>query len=77
MTLSPPKGEIHDNNALINVDGLGALTSVGLDLYITENIVLPDCEACNLLDQLTSGPVSIDVHTNLDDTCTPVPTNCP
>ncbi len=38
---------------------------------------LPDCEACEVLDQLTSGPTSIDVHDNLDDLCTPVPANCP
>ena len=36
-----------------------------------------DCEACDLLDQLTTGPTAIDVHDNLDDTCTPVPANCP
>jgi len=50
---------------------------LGNELLITENLFLPDCEACDLLDQLTTGPASIDVHDNLDDTCTPVPTNCP
>ena len=68
---------IHDNDALTNLDGLSALTSVGRDLNIFDNAALPDCEVCDLLDQLTSGPTSIDVHDNLDDSCTPVPANCP
>ncbi len=68
---------IAGNNALTNLDGLSALTSVFDDVIIFENIVLPDCEACDLLDQLTSGPNSIDVYDNLDDSCTPVPDNCP
>ena len=37
---------------------------------------LPDCEVCDLLDQITSGPTSTYVLGNLDDTCTPVPANC-
>jgi hypothetical protein len=41
------------------------------------NYVLPDCQICALLDQLTSGPWSINVVGNLDDSCTPVPGNCP
>jgi hypothetical protein len=44
---------------------------------ITGNSTLPDCEACDLLDQVTSGPISPSVNNNLDDTCTPVPDNCP
>jgi hypothetical protein len=46
-------------------------------LHAYNNDVLPDCEVCDLLDQLTSAPTSIDVHDNLADTCTPVPTGCP
>ena len=46
-------------------------------INIEYNYALPDCEACDLLDQLTSGPSAIDVHNNLDDACTPVPVNCP
>ena len=93
---------IYDNDALTNLDGLGALASVGgglssilqnaaltslnglsgitsvsgtLEIY--GNYVLPDCEACDLLDQITSGPTTLNVGNNLDDTCTPVPENCP
>jgi hypothetical protein len=48
-------------------------------LAITLNGSLPDCEVCELLDQLTLGPIymNMDVHNNLDDSCTPVPSNCP
>jgi len=69
--------EILFNAALTNLDGLSALTSVSNDLYISDNTVLPDCEACDLLDQLTTAPFLIDVHDNLDDSCTPVPAGCP
>ena len=75
---------IFANPALTNLDGLGALISVGGnnlvegdDFRVNDNTVLPGCEVCDLLDQLTSGPASIDVHDNFDDECTPVPTNCP
>ena len=71
-------GLLIDNNAsLTNLDGLSALTSVGDNFLIHFNDILPDCEACDLLDQLTTPPISIEVHTNLDDTCTPVPAGCP
>jgi hypothetical protein len=50
---------------------------VGEDFVIHNNDILPDCEACEVLDQLTSAPTSIDVHDNLDDSCTPVPAGCP
>jgi hypothetical protein len=50
---------------------------VASGLSIVWNIALPDCECCDLLDQLTSGPTTINVHDNLDDSCTPVPDNCP
>ncbi len=68
---------IFDNIGLSNLDGLGALTSVGEGLLIGFNYPLHDCEVCDLLDQLTVTPINIDVHGNLDDTCTPVPANCP
>jgi hypothetical protein len=41
------------------------------------NDILPDCEVCDLLEQLDSAPDPIDVSDNLDDACTPVPDNCP
>jgi hypothetical protein len=50
---------------------------VGGPLLIDNNPALPDCEVCDLDDQLTSGPTSFDVFDNLDDSCTPVPDNCP
>ena len=65
------------NPLITNLDGLSALTSVGERLSITVNDILPDCEACDILDQLTSTPTTIEVYDNLDDSCTPVPTNCP
>jgi hypothetical protein len=46
-------------------------------MQIQFNAVLPDCEVCDLLDQLTDGPPSTNVMENLDDSCTPVPDNCP
>ena len=69
--------KIWDNDALTNLDGLSALTSIGTYFDIYFNVGLPDCEACDLLDQLSSTPTDIDVHDNLDDTCTPVPASCP
>ena len=68
---------IQYNMALTNLDGLAALTSVAGDLLVYFNTALPDCEACDLLDQLTVEPTSIEVHDNLGDSCTPVPDNCP
>jgi len=67
---------INNNKALANLDGLGALTWIK-HLLITSNLVLPDCEVCELLDQLTTAPTPTEVHDNLDDSCTPVPTGCP
>jgi hypothetical protein len=69
--------QIIDNDALTSLDGLSSLTAVGLGYETTNNLALPDCESCDLLDQLTTEPPSIDVHDNLDDACTPVPDNCP
>ena len=68
---------IWTNPALTNLDGLSGITSVGEDLNIRFNFSLPDCEACNLLDQLTTTPTPINVWGNLDDSCTPVPAGCP
>jgi hypothetical protein len=50
---------------------------VGGYLEISVNDILPDCEACDLLDQLTSGPTSMLIQENIHDTCTPAPDNCP
>ncbi len=68
---------IRGNDIITNLDGLSDLTSVGGELYIYNNDTLPGCEVCDLLDQLTTGPTSIWVYDNLDDSCTPVPANCP
>jgi hypothetical protein len=65
------------NPVLTSLAGLGALTSVSGVFQVVNNEDLPDCEACDLLEQLTSGPASVDVHDNLDDSCTPVPDSCP
>jgi hypothetical protein len=68
---------ITSNDALADLDGLGGITSVGNDFIVYFNDILPDCEVCDLLDQLTSVPTTMTVSANLDDTCTPVPANCP
>jgi hypothetical protein len=62
---------------LANLDGLGALVAVSVHVEVFDNDVLPGCEVCDLLDQLASDPGWTDVHDNLSDTCTPVPSNCP
>ena len=49
---------IEYNLALTNLDGPSALTSVGDYFSVFFNDVLPDCEVCELLDQLTTGPTS-------------------
>jgi hypothetical protein len=69
--------DINSNASLDNLDGLGNLIQLNGDLLIYDNPDLPECEACDLLDQLTLGPSSTDVYDNLSDTCTPVPDNCP
>jgi hypothetical protein len=69
--------KVNDNGLLLDIDGLSGITSIEGDLEIRDNDILPDCEACDLIEQLTSGPASIDVQYNLDDSCTPVPGNCP
>ena len=68
---------IQNNDALTNLDGLSALTTFDGDFLIQHNDALPDCEMCDLLDQLTSTPNWTYVHDNLDDACTPVPGSCP
>ena len=50
--------------------------SVNVAFYNCGNSALPDCEVCDLLDQLTVESGGIDVHDNLADTCTPVPAGC-
>ena len=69
--------DIWNNDVLTNLDGLSALISMGPDFWIEDNNLLPDCEVCDLLDQFTAGPTTITVLTNFDDSCTPVPANCP
>jgi hypothetical protein len=69
--------EITNNEVLTNLDGLSAVTSLDGDLRISGNGALPDCEACELIDHLTTEPTSYQVYDNLDDACTPVPDSCP
>jgi hypothetical protein len=68
---------IWENPALTNLDGLSALTFVDSYFQVRECPAVPDCEACEIIDQLTTEPSSIQVYDNLDDDCTPVPNNCP
>jgi hypothetical protein len=67
---------IHDNDNLADLSGLENLESIDGDLWIFNNPVLPDCEACDLLDQLGETPEILKVHNNLDDACAPVPEGC-
>jgi hypothetical protein len=65
------------NEMLTSLAGLASMASIGGGLEVSNNYVLPDCEACDLLGHITTGPLWLDVFDNLDDTCTPVPDNCP
>ncbi len=60
---------------------LPRLRAVRSRLHFLDNDALPDCEACELLDQLTLGPDYINVYDNFGDNlghvCSPVPENCP
>ena len=56
---------------------LSALTSVGWEFEVNNNDLLPDCDVCAILDHTVTATGGIAVHDNLDDTCTPVPANCP
>jgi len=64
-------------NPLLENYDLSSLTSVIEEVFFYQNMNLPDCNACTLLSQLTSAPFSVGVYSNLDDSCTPVPTGCP
>ncbi len=67
--------DLSDLICLTSVDGSNLFEDD--DFHIINNPALPDCEVCELLDQLTSEPATIEVHDNLADSCTPVPGNCP
>jgi len=61
---------IHSNEVLTDVTGLESLTSVGGTFFqIYNNIQLPQCEACNVLDQLVGFTGSVSVYGNQADTC--------
>jgi hypothetical protein len=68
---------IQNHPQLQNLDGLANVETIGSEVRAGGNSALPDCEVCELLDQLTTEPTAIDVSDNLDDACTPVPDNCP
>jgi hypothetical protein len=61
MSLLPVVGTglvIAQNDALESLDGLSAITSVSDELVVYWNPTLPDCETCDLLDQLNINPIS-------------------
>ncbi len=68
---------IQGNSELTSLDGLRSLTRIFTHVQIYGNERLPDCEVCQMLEQLTSSPTTIGASGNLDDTCTPVPDSCP
>jgi hypothetical protein len=62
--------EIRSNASLTSLRGLGELTSVGGDLYVTDNAMLPTCEAWWLRDHLQNGVQgSLVIRGNLSDEC--------
>jgi hypothetical protein len=68
---------VSNNHALTNLDGLSSLASIGGTLWVFDNASMPDCEVCELIDQLTEGPAEVYTSPNVEDDCTPVPDNCP
>jgi hypothetical protein len=61
---------IGTNDALTSLNGLSNLTSVGGDLDVSSNTALPQCEVCDLLDQLVEFSGNFSSRDNLPDTCT-------
>ena len=57
------------NHDLTSLDGLGALSSVGGNLLVGNNPVLPTCEATGLLERLVSFDGAVCVDVNLADSC--------
>jgi len=68
---------IRQNVSLENLDGLASLTSMGDSLAIWDNTLLPYCEVCDLLDQLSSTPSSIIATGNQVDPCYDGDLDCP
>jgi hypothetical protein len=71
---------VSNNSALSGLagsDGLVSLVELSGVLEVFYNASLPDCEVCDLLDQLSGAPIGLYVQNNLDDSCTPVPEGCP
>lgn len=69
---------ISGNEDLVNLDALtGIWLNDGGAVKANSNPSLPDCEVCELLDQIASDPSDIYVSGNLWDGCTPVPYDCP
>jgi len=72
-------GEIYviGNAALEDISGLSSLGTVSGEFAIHDNWLVPCCDICDLLDQLTATPPYIDAEYNMHDACDPVPDNCP
>jgi hypothetical protein len=66
---------VEDNHSMIDLYWLYGLESVRT-LRVYDNVSLPDCAVCDLLEQLDEWPDTILVTNNLDDECTPVPAGC-
>jgi hypothetical protein len=69
-------GNVAEVGDYLFVQGNGALASLGLsdlavcsNLTIVSNPVLPQCQACDLLDQLVEPPVSFNFWDNEPDSC--------
>lgn len=60
---------IRGNTELISLSGLTSLTTVGGMFTVSKNTDLPQCEACNLLDNLVGFAGIIDVKENKPDYC--------
>jgi hypothetical protein len=61
---------IINNDSLADLDGFGALATVGGDLQIGNNASLPQCKACDLLEQLVDFTGMFVSSGNQADDCT-------
>ena len=61
---------IINNDSLTDLDGLSVLTTVGGDLQIGNNAILPQCEACDLLGKLVDFTGTYTFSGNQADDCT-------
>jgi len=67
---------IEVNDKLTNLNGLSKLTAVSGNVSIGYNIKLPNCEAHDLVNQLTGFSGKVCIHFNHSDSCPDDVTGC-